>query len=216
MGNKGRGYHGHSREHGLHSKGIKTKSSGCKPQPKSRVSRGLEDRPNNASPYFDYDLSNYNFPFIRDIYEEQEYNDRINERTHEVIFITTDEYLKAIKEAKDVDPYVFEKKVEAIKKDMEKGDRFAMPYLEYRVLYWDGKPSSTFGQEGIHRAIASKQLGHEVIPVVVIYPSTKEKFDVVHKNISVKVLLKLDLSKVRTHEERRQEYEKKYGKHWNL
>lgn len=207
------GWKGESRRHSLSRKGIKTAQS------KGNIKRakGLENTPSNISPYFDLDLSNYNFRFIRDIYEDPEHNDRINERTHEIIFITTDQYLDAIKKGRgDEEIYFSQSKIDKLKMDMIKGDKFAMPYLEYSVLYWDGKPKSSFGQEGIHRAVASKQLGHDTIPVVVIHPTTKEKFDIVNYDMTIKVLFELDGRKINTHEERKQKYEVKYGKHWDM
>lgn len=48
MGGKGRGYHGHSREHGLHSKGIKTKSKRFNTKPIPRiVANGNIELPQN-------------------------------------------------------------------------------------------------------------------------------------------------------------------------
>lgn len=208
MAGKGRGWHGDSRLHSLARKGIST-AQGCKGTIKR--SRGIEQMPSNISPYFDLDLSNHTLPFIQDLHEEPEYNDRRRQHTHQVIYLTTDEYLEAIKIGTKQSIYIGDEKLNPILKDMKKGDKFSLPYLEYRM----GFSKARLGQEGIHRSMASKQLGHDVIPVIVIYPSTVEKFDEIKHLFSSKVLNSIDKSKIRTHEQRRREYEKIYGERWN-
>jgi hypothetical protein len=48
--------------------------------------------------------------------------------------------------------------------EMQKGTKFATPYLDYNNL----------GQEGIHRSMAADALGMDSIPVVVIKPKLKD------------------------------------------
>ena len=208
---KPKGWKGESRRHSLARKGIATLDS-----KKFNVSKFIAE--GKASPYFEIDLSKYDVPFVVDLYEDPEYNDRKREITYEVIFMTTDEYIDAIKHGDSRELKVFDFKLDPIKKDMSKGHKFPMPYLEYAwsygLFYDELKPH--FRQEGIHRSIASKELGYEHIPVIVIYPTTIEKFNVVRGRMSNNILNSINMSKVRTEEERQKEYEKKYGEHWYL
>ena len=205
-GNKS-GWKGESRRHSLARKGIKTGDSSIK----NIKCKGEIVTPSNASPFFEYDLSKHNLPIIRDLFEDPEYNDRRRNRTYDVILMTTDEYLDAIRFGSKQKIQVLDFKLNPIIKDMEKGDKFSMPFLEYDMSY--GKPF--LRQEGIHRTIASKDLGYELIPVVVIYPSTVADYRKISYMISDDIKSKLDKTKIRSHEERRQDYETKYGRRWD-
>jgi len=197
---------GESRRHSLARKGIKTAQQ---PMIASAMNRSQSD----TSPYFDMDLSEHNLPFIADLHEDPEYNDRRRERTHEVILMTSDEYLQAIDVgSKGRSIQIHDFKLDPIKEDMEKGDKFSMPFLEYDMGY--SKP--ILRQEGIHRAVASKEMGHELIPVVVVYPSTIGKYRKVSMLMSDLIAGTIDKTKIRSKEQRRQEYEKIYGERWDL
>lgn len=187
---------GESRRHSLARKGIKTAN------PKM-IAMGDSRTKSDASPYFEMDLSLYNLPFIVDLHEEPEYNDRRREKTHEVILMTVDEYLEAIEVAKpkSIQIHIHDFKTDPIMKDMEKGDKFSMPFLEYDFTY--GSP--TFRQEGIHRSVASRKLGQNLIPVVVVYPSTVAKHRKVRNLMSDFIVGSIDKTKIRTKEQRRQE-----------
>lgn len=60
-------------------------------------------------------------------------------------------------------------KVEQYAKDMAKGDRFPLPFLDFSGSF------GPFAQEGLHRAFAAKDLGMPEIPVMMVSKARRKK-----------------------------------------
>ena len=73
--------------------------------------------------------------------------------------------------------------VEDIKKLMQEGKDFVIPYLDYTNGY--------IGQEGLHRAIAAKDLGADKIPVLVMYSTEYDPMNWVKKENNLKESIRL-------------------------
>jgi len=56
-------------------------------------------------------------------------------------------------------------KVDLYVKEMKKGNKFPMPYIDVTPDKFYGFGAHGFGAQGIHRALASKKLGLKKIPV---------------------------------------------------
>ena len=214
------GWKGESRRHSLARKGIAT-SGIPKISTSFRYTDANADRvvKGKISPIFELDLSDYNLPFIVNLHENPEYHDRRKGKAYEVIVMNVDKYLEAcVQGSRDGEIYIEQDKIKRIEKGVAKGNKLPMPYLEYSAFYSEhaDKMKASFGQEGIHRAVVSKSMGHNWIPVVVIYPSEVDNFEIAKDKMSWTVSRSIDMSKVRTEEERRKEYEKKHGEHWYL
>jgi len=92
-------------------------------------------------------------------------------------YMTPDEYMNRIGDI-DVKSYLEEdsrrpipisrERIDLYKQDALRGDKFAMPWIDYR----DGKYE---GQEGRHRAIMAKELGVEKMPVVIVNRTSGEE-----------------------------------------
>ena len=81
----------------------------------------------------------------------------------EVVNISPDDYLKLVADLQNTSyeqqlSYIDNNKVKRYMNDMSNGDRFPMPYINY----------ATKDQEGRHRALASKRLGDDTIPVLIV------------------------------------------------
>ena len=217
MKGKGSGWRNESRRHSLARYGIKTANG------KLRYNRTTDPEVISASerkgipPFFRMDIENYNFPFIARIYEDPEYFDRREGKVMDIVMMPVDAYHDAVIMGNNLDGMVFsDEKIKSIKQGIAEGNKFYIPYLEYSTMHYDGKLKPYFGQEGNHRALVSKELGYPYIPVIVVYPSKLKEFEVARDLMTGQVMLSIDMNKVRTDEERREQFEQKYGRTWNL
>lgn len=210
-----KGWYGNSQKHSLASRGIKSSldirySKGTEPEVISVLERkGIPE-------FFRTDIENYNFSFISDIYKNPE-NYLRRGKTLDIVMMPVSAYIRAVEMGNNLDYIDFmESKIESIEEGIEDGAKFHIPYLEYSVLYWDGKPYPRFGQEGLHRAYVSKKRGYSYIPVILVYPAEEEEFKITRKDMTGTVILSVDMDKVKTEEERKKFYSEKYGRYWNL
>jgi len=87
-----------------------------------------------------------------------------------IVKMKPEEYLKLIHKDYQRDQY------KNVLKAMKKGNKFDIPHLRIDQI---GKGFEVIGQEGRHRAIASKSLGSESIPVHIMLPNKKKYWDMI-------------------------------------
>jgi hypothetical protein len=116
----------------------------------------------------------YQYDIIGQFYPEPEigrdYQQKYKGREAHIEYMSPDEYMNKIGDI-DVKSYleydsrrpipISREKINLYKQDALRGDKFAMPWIEYKEGQYDG-------QEGRHRAIMAKELGVEKMPVVII------------------------------------------------
>jgi hypothetical protein len=119
-----------------------------------------------------------------------EYQQKEKDRTAKIVWITPDEYEEAIHKGfmsfrpsnMSIKERIMDVNIDKLVAIMKKHPVY-MPMIRYDIYYNGGIPKLFFGQEGHHRAVASKILGAKQIPVFVIYPYSKESFDIVADKI---------------------------------
>jgi len=120
---------------------------------------------------FELDASKHDVPVVSQVFKNPEYYiDKKNVKAS-IVEMTPEEYFSKVDEIfKEGDPEyklgewkigVDQERVDRYVKDMKNGDKFPMPFLDYRSPDF---PS----QEGRHRILAASKLGQDTIPVAVI------------------------------------------------
>jgi len=108
-------------------------------------------------------------PTYDDMMADPDYFARAKRRKHGIVMMSPDEYInKAVKGFKQSDPDATAESVIRTRdpdliskyaKQMQTGAKFPTIMLDYSI---------GFSQEGLHRALAAKQLGLDEIPVMII------------------------------------------------
>jgi len=108
--------------------------------------------------YYPYEVLGQSYP--EGIEMGQDWQRLGKGREAHIEFMTPDEYLNSVGPMADkVNNERSRAQIEKYKKSAMAGNKFPLPYLDYR--------EGTFsGQEGIHRAVMAKELKIEKIPVV--------------------------------------------------
>jgi len=182
-----KGWRNESHRHSLSARGIKTV-----PRKNFMGSRGVP-----SSRFFKFYT---NIPMYDEILDNPVYFREQKGYTGEIVWMSPDEYIEAVDkgfrgtmssdEVKRVEDRIIPKYVEtakAVMLELEDEGKVAMPLLDYGFRNGFRGIRPDFNQDGHHRAVASKLLGEELIPVFVKYPSDKEKFGIVMNYITPKV-----------------------------
>jgi len=176
---RGSGWHNESHRHRLAGMGIKTARGSYD---------GIEfpDRDILDHPFFEM------YKSATPHMNEPKYYEEYKAQKLKIVYMTVREYEEALrlgfwKDGGDYKKDIVELR-ERIKPDslefqkhtMLRGEKTFPPSLFYRM---DGGTSKTvqresgsFNQEGHHRAVASEEMGEEIIPVAIIYPPEKYQY----------------------------------------
>jgi len=197
--NKKSGWHNESHRHRLASMGISTNDR--------MIIFSSNGQPENK--YFKMDTG---LPVHQDMMDNPEYFRKNKEIQWKIIWITADEYEEAISKGfkeesmvlrnkyipdSEIRHRISEEHLEKIKNIMinleKQGDGIDMPNLRYSTHY--GYRSETkkpyFDQEGHHRTVASRELGEEMIPVFIEFPTEINDIELVKQYMTNKIKQKV-------------------------
>lgn len=199
MVRKGQGWKGESHRHRLAGMGINTNDR--------MIIFSSNGQPRNK--YFKMDTG---LPIHQNMMENSEYFRKNKEIQWKIIWITADEYEEAISKGFKEESMLLRRKyipdaqirqrilpehLEKIKNIMIKlekeGSGIAMPHLRYSTHYGYNSDIKKpyFDQEGHHRAVASKELGEEMIPVFIEYPTEPNDIELVEQYMTQDIKRKL-------------------------
>jgi len=120
---------------------------------------------------------------------EPKYYEEYKAQKLKIVYMTVEEYEEAIRlgfwkgggdykeNINELRARIKPDSLEFQKRVMLRGEKTFPPSLYYRMeggtSITSKRESGSFNQEGHHRAVASEQLGEEIIPVAIIYPPEK-------------------------------------------
>jgi len=174
---RAKGWRGHPREHAMAARGISSRNI------------SYQTRAEPSSDYFRLDTG---MPIHQNMMENPEYFREHKGIEWKIVWMSPDQYERAIdkglrseaelegKEAdfEDVSQRIVPSHLEEIERLMMKlegeGKKIDMPSLRYATYvnrYHPEEPKPFFTQEGHHRTVAARNLGENLIPVLVEFPS---------------------------------------------
>lgn len=159
---------------------------------KNRIGHPTKSRSpsHKRSPILPFDLSLESMPPVyQQMRDNRSYYEVRKGVAFKIAMISPDDYLDAIhlgfkvRSGMDESKIFSHERVNEYAQQMQAGDKFPLPTLEYKWRYgFSGNPYVGFSQEGHHRALAAKQIGLGLIPVFIEYPYYKSDFDKVEQS----------------------------------
>lgn len=130
-----------------------------------------------------FTTSTTHMPTYDDMIKDPKYFREKKHKIFKIVHMSPNEYIERAAKGfgthtkhvkKIIDNYYLEKSqsrrlIDEYSKKMQHGEKFPMPVLDHSSRYgFSGEKEKRFSQDGLHRAIAAKNIGTKKIPVMVV------------------------------------------------